>query len=986
MTLGKLLVYVYLESVPFTRDVLSGASSLGGSESACLGLMEALARRGHDVHAFAMRLADDATGEWRGVQWHQAEKALLDALGSMPPDVFVSLRMASVFNQTIPAGLVIYWGQDLLIEQALVGQFSQVDHVAYVSEYHRQQWEAVQPILKPLGWVTRNGINPDDVPTDLAAIPKARHRFIYASRPERGLAPLLRLWPQIRATHPDAELLVCRYRSMYDGEGSNVAAMVAQADRDTARMAEQVGGIRMLGQLNKRQLYEAIASCRLMLYPGVKGFAETNCIAATEAQACGTPLVASWKGALPETVHPQAGVLIEGDALTPGYQAAFLDAVDRLCADDDAYDAMRRAGLTYALPRASHDTIAAEWETQIGRWFTERYEQNKIGVLRQLLHWDRHAAGLRVADEILRVEPDQAEARAAKRLCERVIAQQEHTPETYASTALTDVAAYAAHDARLRRVAEQMLALAPTKVADVACGIGGFALLMAQACPACEVDGWDYSLGVLAKGQEAVQAAGVASRVRFHQGDWSEVRGVYDALFCGEFLEHTAEPWLVVDRLEQHVKASGRLFFTVPVGPFSELLNPMQPNYRGNVQSFHIRDLTHMLADKRELAIEFLPCHGITPRGAAIGYWIFSFAPGSGPAQALNYDHTIVTTRPYQRIVASMIVKDGGDWLPMCLKSIWQVVDKILIYDTGSTDGSQDAARTLKAEVVQGDWPEDFAEARNRALALAEPHADWVLWIDADERLEQGPALRRYTTGAGPFVGYVIRQHHLMLDVPDFSDKPVRLFKAGRGVRFYGCVHEQPEQGLEDNIFPALELPEVEIVHYGYQSNRDRREKLLERNLALLTRSLSQPHPRELDFVLAIRDYVHLAGFARERERAMTPEIRQYLAQAVALYREKFMDPAHKYHSLAREWYEQALAWLNQGVEIEWAFGAGVPHLQQHVKPTRFRAFTHEEVQREIQARVQGWLNDLKPPNIHADPFLVREGGWALPTVAQKAA
>ena len=60
--------------------------------------------------------------------------------------------------------------------------------------------------------------------------------------------------------------------------------------------------------------------------------------AATEALACGTPLVASYKGAIPETA-PTA-ILIDGDATTPAYQAESLSAVVGLL--DDCLHQRRR--------------------------------------------------------------------------------------------------------------------------------------------------------------------------------------------------------------------------------------------------------------------------------------------------------------------------------------------------------------------------------------------------------------------------------------------------------------------------------------------------------------------------------------------------------------------------------------------------------------------------------------------------------------------
>ncbi len=52
----------FIDSVPFTKSVIAGESSLGGSESACLGLARALRARGHQVSIFATKLDEDCHG------------------------------------------------------------------------------------------------------------------------------------------------------------------------------------------------------------------------------------------------------------------------------------------------------------------------------------------------------------------------------------------------------------------------------------------------------------------------------------------------------------------------------------------------------------------------------------------------------------------------------------------------------------------------------------------------------------------------------------------------------------------------------------------------------------------------------------------------------------------------------------------------------------------------------------------------------------
>ena len=89
-------------------------------------------------------------------------------------------------------------------------------------------------------------------------------------------------------------------------------------------------------------------------------------------------------------------------------------------------------------------------------------------------------------------------------------------------------------------------------------------------------------------------------------------------------------------------------------------------------------------------------------------------------------------------LALSMIVKNAERHLAGCLQSVQGIVDEIVIADTGSTDSSVEIARRAGARVFSIPWENDFAKARN--LSLAEVKADWVLVLDADERLDPGAA------------------------------------------------------------------------------------------------------------------------------------------------------------------------------------------------------------------------------------------------------
>ncbi|MBC7541200.1 MAG: glycosyltransferase, partial [Candidatus Sericytochromatia bacterium] len=91
-------------------------------------------------------------------------------------------------------------------------------------------------------------------------------------------------------------------------------------------------------------------------------------------------------------------------------------------------------------------------------------------------------------------------------------------------------------------------------------------------------------------------------------------------------------------------------------------------------------------------------------------------------------------------LAACLIVRNEAPFLADCLQSL-AGVDALIVVDTGSADDTVAIATRLGARVAHFSWGDDFAAARNAALALAT--ADWVLAIDADQRLVGGIAAVR---------------------------------------------------------------------------------------------------------------------------------------------------------------------------------------------------------------------------------------------------
>jgi glycosyltransferase involved in cell wall biosynthesis len=105
-------------------------------------------------------------------------------------------------------------------------------------------------------------------------------------------------------------------------------------------------------------------------------------------------------------------------------------------------------------------------------------------------------------------------------------------------------------------------------------------------------------------------------------------------------------------------------------------------------------------------------------------------------------DRTQLPSADQVKLSLVMIVKNEESALPECLESVKGLVDEMIIVDTGSTDRTVEIAEQYGAQVIDFPWTGSFSEARN--VSLEHATGDWVLMLDADERLlpEQHAAIR----------------------------------------------------------------------------------------------------------------------------------------------------------------------------------------------------------------------------------------------------
>lgn len=181
----------------------------------------------------------------------------------------------------------------------------------------------------------------------------------------------------------------------------------------------------------------------------------------------------------------------------------------------------------------------------------------------------------------------------------------------------------------------------------------------------------------------------------------------------------------------------------------------------------------------------------------------------------------------------AMIVRDEAHHLPELLGRVLPHVDEAVVVDTGSTDRTLDVLREHGIEPIEIEWPGSFATARNEALARC--RGEWILALDADERLSESElssvrdTIDSAADGVGGFI-FKVRNHTDDFTAPNWVALPaeeaeavgargyvpatvVRLFRSGPTIRYVGRIHELIEPSLTEAGHALAEI-DVTIEHF----------------------------------------------------------------------------------------------------------------------------------------------------------------------------
>lgn len=200
---------------------------------------------------------------------------------------------------------------------------------------------------------------------------------------------------------------------------------------------------------------------------------------------------------------------------------------------------------------------------------------------------------------------------------------------------------------------------------------------------------------------------------------------------------------------------------------------------------------------------------------------------------------------PVTSLSVCVITKNESRFLEACLRSVQQIAAEIIIVDSGSTDNTLEIARSFNARIFTIEWQNDYAYARN--VAISKCSCNWILFLDADEYLENaGILIKRLQRTKNKKVGGFLMERTDIYRHKDtgliirYPVGMVRLFRNHLSFRYIGSVHEQINTSITGAGYRIAILEKALIIHQVYMSDDAFLEKKQQRYLELIGAELEK--------------------------------------------------------------------------------------------------------------------------------------------------
>ncbi|CAM4275194.1 glycosyltransferase [Paenibacillus alkaliterrae] len=236
-----------------------------------------------------------------------------------------------------------------------------------------------------------------------------------------------------------------------------------------------------------------------------------------------------------------------------------------------------------------------------------------------------------------------------------------------------------------------------------------------------------------------------------------------------------------------------------------------------------------------------------------------------------------------------MIVRNEEQFLGKCLESVKDLVDEIIIVDTGSTDATKTIAAKYTVHINDFDWIDDFSAARNYSFSLATK--DYIMWLDADDWLQEldYQKFKELKKVLNPNFDVVYMDYYTSFDIngqPNVVIKRERLVKRSKQFQWHERVHEFLQ--VEGNGL----LTDIAVSHGKIQ------EKITDRNLQIYEAAIlsgKKLSNRELFF------------YAKELKN------NGYHTKAISVFQQFLADPASYIENILEAYEQMAVCYHEIG-------------------------------------------------------------------------
>ncbi|WP_167316077.1 tetratricopeptide repeat-containing glycosyltransferase family 2 protein [Anoxybacillus flavithermus] len=220
-----------------------------------------------------------------------------------------------------------------------------------------------------------------------------------------------------------------------------------------------------------------------------------------------------------------------------------------------------------------------------------------------------------------------------------------------------------------------------------------------------------------------------------------------------------------------------------------------------------------------------------------------------------------------------MIVKNEEKVLQRCLDSVHDIVDEIVIVDTGSTDGTKEIALKYTNKVYDFEWTNSFADARN--FAQQQATGEWILVLDADEyvdreNLKEMIDILKQTDESVEAYDVVIYNFMGVYGERVLQHRHTRIYRNSPHLRYDRAIHEQLRR--VDGEYVQASQGILTVYHTGYMHQAVTEKKKHDRNAPLLEQEMKVGESVAFDYFNLGNEYLSKG----EIEKALESFIKAY--------------------------------------------------------------------------------------------------------------